>query len=121
MRTPLELLAHLLGRRKSKNGRELLRKKMVLRLNVLGRHHRSRISKEKLYGLLTEFFKEYFHIHYEFTYAELELELQHRRINEGLRLRIASLCDALSESQFGDQQQPMNELIDEAKAIINEL
>ena len=104
--------------------KEHLRTITLVKLSVLEKNLRSKTAQEKFYDLLQQFFAEYFHISYEFTYAELAEELKHRKIKDDVRMKLVVLCESLSSARFESSPLPyteVRELIESTKSVIKEL
>ncbi len=106
-----------------------LERKKALKLN----HHKkidyalakAFIHDNDLYDLISDFFREYLDLKYEFTHEELTHELDKMYIKDGLKKNIIAFLDRIAYLQFNAQEKPsqdeLRKLILSFKRIINEL
>lgn len=64
----------------------------------------------EVYRLIKEFFKEYLHAHYEFTFDELVKELDKVYIEKNLRENVYKLLKDFSTIEYKDEEMPQETL-----------
>src|SRR3989338_10603837 len=78
----------------------------------------------KFFHFVKIFFANYFRIKYEYTYEELEIEIDKRKVSPELKKDILSFSDKMSSMAYGgDTIQPkdMKKAIDEFRLIVDKL
>mgnify|MGYP006300051179 CR=1 FL=1 len=76
--------------------KEKIRRKALIRLGKLKKDS----TGEKLAFIVRSFFQEYFSIHYEFTYDELEKELRRKKVKKSLVEKIVAFGKELEAAMF---------------------
>jgi len=85
---------------------------------------RTKNGPEALYDLIRCFFREYFNLHFEFTYEELQKDLAKHHIEKNTKTRLFNHLEVLKEKRFGNDKislKELKEISDEFREILKEL
>jgi len=103
-----------------------LKQSYLIKLGLLESKYPFFLTIDKLNLVLKEFFKDYFHLHYEFTLEELNKELKTRKIAPELKPLITQFLRKLENIRYAHSEDDYTEqdtlkLCAEAKFLIEHL
>ncbi len=104
-----------MGAINNKNPELLLKEQALQRIDFL--LSKKIVTEEELYYFVKEFFKQYLHLDYEFTYEELEEELNKIFIDEETREMLDKFLEEVSFIEFSDIKLSDKEIKDLLKTF----
>jgi hypothetical protein len=95
---------------KKETEKDHLKNKTIVKLTVLQRNARSKTSEDKFYQIFKQFIQQYYNMHFEFTYQELEQHLKYKKMKHENRTRLITLIEEIIEFRFSQPNKKPSEL-----------